>query len=595
MKDKIHTLSWKLSLFPIAILLIFWFAFSFILVFRTAKEIRDGAYSQAEATVLRYRFDSYFQAYEPDFRDDWWIQHGCENSYQFLFPWQQSNTKSFYLPYYFTSTSDSPTESNLLPVHTFISIRLQPSEKPAYHGLTLLLEELSAADLHSISQAINSGETLPALSATGTRNGYLFYVDTLTIGSRTYSTGRTGGKHTISLSESNCSMEPGSYTLYPMGAQSKQDWELLLGARDWVLHHSQERQTGLRSYFTSYSMYTLPVYQNNKPSQEVWIWAVLASTPLQSALEEHLGTLLCLLALVPIFGLLFSALIRRMVIAPIQQTQRDFQRVETLQFQDLEGDTLRKDELGDLNRCVRHMAEQLQTRWDDERALEQRRQEFVAAASHELKTPLALLRGYAEGLEQGIGDPSRYLSGIELELERMNHLVMEMLDQTRLQHMDALSAMERVDFSALVTGLLQEMAPLFQNLQLTAQISSGLSLSGDYSLLQRAISNLLTNAAKFCKPKGQVLVSLSQQQNGPSLAIENTASPIPQADLSRLFEPFFRSSATRDRSGSGMGLAIAYQIFQLHHLQCQVENTALGVRFTVTPMQPQDAGSSHSL
>src|SRR5699024_7844952 len=112
-------------------------------------------------------------------------------------------------------------------------------------------------------------------------------------------------------------------------------------------------------------------------------------------------------------------------------------------------------------------------RWDSERDLEDKRQQFVAAASHDLKTPLALIGGYAEAIAQDISpeENARYLAAIEQETGRMNELVREMLDYTRLDRTDELQNRKTVDLTALVRSLLDEYAPLFESRRLTSNIA----------------------------------------------------------------------------------------------------------------------------
>ena len=229
------------------------------------------------------------------------------------------------------------------------------------------------------------------------------------------------------------------------------------------------------------------------------------------------------------------------------------------------------------------MAAELQARWDDERALEQRRQDFAGAASHELKTPLALMRGYTEGLEQGIGDREEYLARMEEQIDRMDRLVLELLEQTRLERMEQLPRMEQVDLTGLIRTLLKQTAPLFDGLTVRTRLQEGCSLSGDRALLERAYGNLLSNAARYCTPGGQVRIQLEQAPCAPVFTIWNHAGPIPETELPRLFEPFYRGDRARDRTGSGMGLAIARKIFTLNRLTIAAENVEDGVQFTVRP------------
>ena len=274
--------------------------------------------------------------------------------------------------------------------------------------------------------------------------------------------------------------------------------------------------------------------------------------------------------------------IRKLVVVPLYDTTRQAQHVAHLEFDQFHPDTARGDEIGDLNRALSDMAGDLHTRWDSERDLEDRRQQFVAAASHDLKTPLALIGGYAEAIAQDISpeENARYLAAIEQETGRMNALVREMLDYTRLDRTDELQNRKTVDLSALTRSLLEEYAPLFENRRLSADIADGVRIRGDETLLRRAFGCLLENAAKYSPDGGRVAVVL--RQGGSIFEVANDCDPIPEDELPRLFEMFYRGDKARNRAGGhGLGLAITRKILALHGLAVCAEGTETGVRFVV--------------
>ena len=163
----------------------------------------------------------------------------------------------------------------------------------------------------------------------------------------------------------------------------------------------------------------------------------------------------------------------------------------------------------------------------------------------------------------------------------MNALVREMLDYTRLDRTDELQNRKTVDLSALTRSLLEEYAPLFENRRLTADIADGVRIRGDETLLRRAFGCLLENAAKYSPDGGRVAVVLRQAQNA-LLTVENDCEPIPEEELSRLFEMFYRGDKARSRAGGhGLGLAITRKILALHGLAVCAEGTETGVRFVV--------------
>ena len=289
------------------------------------------------------------------------------------------------------------------------------------------------------------------------------------------------------------------------------------------------------------------------------------------------------IALYLIFLFLFYKIVRRMVSDPLVDTAREANRVSILAFDEFKPDLNRGDEIGELNRALSEMAATLHTRWDSERDLEDKRQQFVSAASHDLKTPLALIGGYAEAIAQDISpeENARYLAAIEQETDRMNGLVREMLDYTRLDRTDELKNRKTLNLTALVNDMLTEYAPLFEKRRLTADIAEGVRIRGDETLLRRAVGCLLENAAKYSPENGRVSVRLTNSRNH-LLTVENDCEPIPEDELPRLFEMFYRGDKARDRAGGhGLGLAILQKILALHGLTCKAENIKGGVRFIV--------------
>lgn len=295
------------------------------------------------------------------------------------------------------------------------------------------------------------------------------------------------------------------------------------------------------------------------------------------------GMPLITIALYLIFLFIFYKIVRRMVAAPLQDTAKQARLVSILAFDEFQPDLKRGDEIGELNRALSDMAATLHTRWDSERDLEDKRQQFVSAASHDLKTPLALIGGYAEAIAQDISpeENARYLAAIEQETDRMNGLVREMLDYTRLDRTDELKNRKTLNLTALVRDMLTEYAPLFEKRRLTADIADGVRIRGDETLLRRAVGCLLENAAKYSPENGRVSVRLTNSRNH-LLTVENDCEPIPETELPRLFEMFYRGDKARDRAGGhGLGLAILQKILALHGLTCKAENIKGGVRFIV--------------
>lgn len=213
----------------------------------------------------------------------------------------------------------------------------------------------------------------------------------------------------------------------------------------------------------------------------------------------------------------------------------------------------------------------------------QRERDFARAAAHELKTPLAVLRAHAEALREDIAPDKReqYLDVVLSESDRMAALVGHLLELSRPE---SKQKKEPVDLAALVQEVWAPLAlPLEQkNLQLQLELEE-VSLHGDRAQLREAAENLASNALRYAEPDGIIRVTLERVGSRARLTVYNDGPKIPEADLSRLWEPFYRAdpSRSRDSGGTGLGLAIVRKAVEAHSGQCWAENRPGGVAFSI--------------
>ena len=216
----------------------------------------------------------------------------------------------------------------------------------------------------------------------------------------------------------------------------------------------------------------------------------------------------------------------------------------------------------------------------------QRERDLTNAVAHELKTPLALLRSYAEGLQEDIAPEKRaqYLDVIMDQSDQMAALVSSLLDLSRIKA-------GKTAFTPGPVALDQVVESVFRPLERpmeTASVTLDLDLvpctvSGEEGRLSLVVSNLAANALKHTPTGGEIRVSLQIRGRFALLRVENDGEPIPEEALPRLFEPFYRSDTARDRQsgGTGLGLALVKETVTLHGGTCGVENLPHGVRFWV--------------
>ena len=233
-----------------------------------------------------------------------------------------------------------------------------------------------------------------------------------------------------------------------------------------------------------------------------------------------------------------------------------------------------------------------------ERSWQQQRQ-FVADASHELKTPLTVLLADADILlahpEQTIDSQRKWVEYIQDEAKRMKSLVEDLLFLARNDNAgpDALAGQGPVALSDLCwSSILSFEAVAFErDIQLHETIQPGICVPGDEGQLRRLVTILLDNACKYCAPGGSVDLSLGRGGDRAVLTVRNTGDPIPPEALPHLFERFYRldSARARDTGGYGLGLAIAASVAERHRGKISVTSTAAeGTAFTVSlPIQSQ--------
>ncbi|HRC84719.1 MAG TPA: ATP-binding protein, partial [Thermoanaerobaculia bacterium] len=200
------------------------------------------------------------------------------------------------------------------------------------------------------------------------------------------------------------------------------------------------------------------------------------------------------------------------------------------------------------------------------------RRDFVANVSHELKTPLAAIRGYAETLRDGaLDEPEtarRFLDRVLVQCRRLQALLEDLLTLSRLESTETPLPMARLELGAILTRALDLAAELAgeKGVELSREGLGELALVGHAESLERLVVNLLDNAIKYNRPGGTVVAALGRQGGEAVITITDTGIGIPADSLPRLFERFYRvdKGRSRDEGGTGLGLAIVKHIAQAH-------------------------------
>ncbi len=294
---------------------------------------------------------------------------------------------------------------------------------------------------------------------------------------------------------------------------------------------------------------------------------------LRQILSDEMIRLLVRTALFALgISLLLAIWVTGWVTAPLKRIMQASQAVAKGQFRQipLEG----PDEVQELAGSFNQMTERVLSSQQSQR-------EFIANVSHELKTPLTSIQGFAQAILDGTVDkpPELHQAGevIYNEADRMHRLVLDLLELARLDAGTAELKRAPLDLNLVLRDVRQRFAPLAAQLQVSLELEAGPLplLQGDEDRLSQVFSNLVDNALKFTPPGGTVQINARQQDSQAIVQVIDSGPGIPDEDLPRIFERFFQVDKSRRggrRHGVGLGLAIAREIILAHEGSLEVHN-----------------------
>ncbi len=377
-------------------------------------------------------------------------------------------------------------------------------------------------------------------------------------------------------------------------------------SKDFTLEEDGMEAIAVTRDYTIYKIYNETMKDTylelvGRSGQDKIIYMSLAVRSLKDSVAFSNSFILYVGLIVSIFSIFVAFILATWIAHPIRELSILSQKMTNLDF------TVKycnddRGEIGELGNSMNEMSHRLERTISElksanaelkkdietKEAAEQMRQEFLSNVSHELKTPIALIQGYAEGLKDNIADDPEstefYCDVIMDEAGKMNSLVKKLLtlnqlefgnDPLTVEHFDIVEVVrQRVDANQILASS--------KNVTITMIEPEPIYVWADEFKIEEVVTNFLTNAINYCMDPYQVKVSFAMMPGDVvRVSIFNTGATIDEEELDNIWEKFYKvdKARTREVGGSGIGLSIVKAIMEQHHQKCGVINHEDGVEF----------------
>ncbi|CUH92197.1 sensor histidine kinase [Herbinix luporum] len=301
-----------------------------------------------------------------------------------------------------------------------------------------------------------------------------------------------------------------------------------------------------------------------------------------------------------VIGIIAMLMISRKFTKPILEMAHIAKRMSELDF-DAKYHVRENDEIGVLGTSLNTLSDKLQeTILELKRAnnelqidiqkkteIDEMRKEFLSNVSHELKTPISLIQGYAEGLVENVNEDEEnrnfYCEVIIDEANKMNQMVKKLLTLNELEFGSNQVNFERFDIVQLINSVLWSTEILFKQKQVTLHFDEKepIYVWADEYLIEQVVTNYINNALNHVDGKKIIEIKLIPRDNVLRVAVFNTGNRIPDDELDKIWVKFYKvdKARTRKYGGSGIGLSIVKAIMNSHNKECGVVNHSKGVEF----------------
>ncbi|TCJ76791.1 UNVERIFIED_ORG: signal transduction histidine kinase [Bacillus cereus] len=337
-----------------------------------------------------------------------------------------------------------------------------------------------------------------------------------------------------------------------------------------------------------YKIIIKPIKENN--GEVTYIFSMVSLQPVDEAIQmiKEYYVYIVLLVLVLIF--LASFYYSKKIAKPLLQINKTTKQIANLDFSERVSVESR-DEIGDLSQNINLLSntlhshiEQLQRDIEKEKKLENTRKEFISGVSHELKTPLSIMKSCISILKDGVAEHKReyYFKAMEKEVDKMDMMIVDMLELAKFESGTYKMQLDVFYIDIAIQHICEQLSLEIIKKQLHVHTHlSAIEVIANHRLMEQVITNFITNAIRYTPEKEDIIVSTIDEPSRIKICIENKGAHIDEDQLDKIWDRFYRVDTARQRSqgGTGLGLAISKNILELHGAEYGVYNTVDGVLF----------------
>ncbi|TKH18527.1 HAMP domain-containing histidine kinase [Bacillus wiedmannii] len=321
-----------------------------------------------------------------------------------------------------------------------------------------------------------------------------------------------------------------------------------------------------------------------------YIYAMASLQPVDEAVQMVQDYYIYIIAFVVVLIFLASFYYSKQIAKPLLKINDTTKKIAHLDFTEQIPITS-KDEIGDLSKNINVLSNklhshigQLEQDIEKERKLENTRKEFISGVSHELKTPLSIMKSCISILKDGVAEHKKeyYFQAMEREVDKMDTLILDMLELAKFESGTYKMKKDVFYIDIVIEDICEHLSVDIEKKELHVHKNiCSFEVVANQSRIEQVIVNFITNAIRYTPNKEDIIISTIDEKNRIKVCIENKGTHIEEEQLDKIWDRFYRVDAARQRSqgGTGLGLAISKNILELHDAEYGAENTEDGVLF----------------